>query len=577
MKFKRSLSTLMALGLTASFLAGCNVGGNTVKYDPNRTQLFVGVVDGGIGDEWCYAFKARFEEAYKEVSYEEGKTGVEVIIDKSKSVGGNSIGTSLDTLPYEVYFTEVVYYRDLVANNALADITDIVTGNLSAYGESESIENKLTENYADYLSVNEKYYALPYYEDTYACYYDKDMFKKYSFYLAANTEDDTYPAAYELVDGEKYFEFTDGSVELSAGADGVKATEDDGLPATVEQFLALCSTMAENGVKPITFSGSSSYYITRWLKALSVSLMGEERARMQYNFNGVNDSIVESVNADGTVTLMEPQTITNENGYLTYYDAGRYYALKLWEELVNNDYLYSKTKGTYSHLQAQQDFILGSYKSVPNSVQKIGMLIDGSWWENESKTFFGSMVNQGYGKDAARDKRNFGVMPMPKLNDAQIGDDAMLVNTNLPLAFISSDVEGKQLELAKAFLQFCYTDESLREFTRIVNMPISVEYELTTDDKNQMTTYGKSLVQLTAEKTKIYPYSSNSVYTNNTSAFSVDAGWDTIVKGTKYPSVKNYFYNDTISSSLRTAKTYFDGFKVNYSAEQWRNAYSANF
>lgn len=573
MKLKQMIASVLALTATAGCLAGCG-GGDVVTYDETKTQLFVGVIDGGVGSQWCENAKIRFEKSQEGISYEEGKSGVEVIIDKTKSIGGNQIGTSLSTLPYEVYFTEVVYYRDLVAAGSLADISDIVTETLTAYEENKTIESKMNPDMKDYLKVNGSYYGVPYYEDTYSCYYDKDMFKKYSFYFAANTDEESYPAAYTVEDGVKYFEFTDGSMELSAGVDGVKGTMDDGLPATVEQFLALCSTMSDNGIKPLTWI---PLYVNKFIRGLSASFMGSERAKMQFNFSGTNDSIVESINDDGTVNLMSPQTISSENGYLVYRDAGRYYALKLWEELVKGDYFYSATKGTYSHLQAQQDFILGSYKSVPNSVQKIGMIIEGSWWENESATFYDQMVSEGYGEEAARENRNFGVMPMPKLTDADVGERTMVADTNLSMAFISSSVSGKQLELAKKFLQFCYTDESLRAFTEEVNMPIGLNYEFSKEDKAKLSSYGRDLFDLSRTSSKIYCYSTNPIYLNNTTSFSVESGWDTLIDGTKYLSVPGFFYNSSIAANKRTAKTYFEGIIKNYSQEAWVSSYSKDF
>ena len=62
------------------FAAACDgrTGGknSAEKIDATKTQLYVGTYDGAYGDEWLYAVKTRFEEKYKDVSFESGKTGV---------------------------------------------------------------------------------------------------------------------------------------------------------------------------------------------------------------------------------------------------------------------------------------------------------------------------------------------------------------------------------------------------------------------------------------------------------------------------------------------------------------------
>ena len=52
------------------------------KINKDKTQLHVHNFDGGVGTEWLEKDIARFEEKYKNTSFEEGKTGVQIVPGK---------------------------------------------------------------------------------------------------------------------------------------------------------------------------------------------------------------------------------------------------------------------------------------------------------------------------------------------------------------------------------------------------------------------------------------------------------------------------------------------------------------
>lgn len=59
-------------------LAAC---GDGKKTDKNKSQIYVGVFNAGIGYTWLEELAERFETAYADTSFEDGKTGVQVFID----------------------------------------------------------------------------------------------------------------------------------------------------------------------------------------------------------------------------------------------------------------------------------------------------------------------------------------------------------------------------------------------------------------------------------------------------------------------------------------------------------------
>lgn len=132
MKLKKILAAALAATMTVSLLAGCGAK-RTNEVDANRTTLYVGNFNGGIGDEWLKNAITKFEEKYKDTSFEEGKTGVQVLIgDNNKTtMVGPELEKIISTSQNEVFFTESVYYYDWISKGLIADITDAVTNPLS--------------------------------------------------------------------------------------------------------------------------------------------------------------------------------------------------------------------------------------------------------------------------------------------------------------------------------------------------------------------------------------------------------------------------------------------------------------
>ena len=82
-KFKKLLCGFVAASMIAGVCTMTACGGGTVG-DPTKTQLWVFNYDGGWGRSWLDSIKTDFEEKYADVSFEEGKTGVQVQVFADK-------------------------------------------------------------------------------------------------------------------------------------------------------------------------------------------------------------------------------------------------------------------------------------------------------------------------------------------------------------------------------------------------------------------------------------------------------------------------------------------------------------
>jgi hypothetical protein len=523
----------------------------------DATQLFVGNLLGGYGEGWLRSAKAKFEKEFEDYSFEPNKKGVQVIIDSHRhTYKGDVLASKITGLKQEVFFTESVQYYEFVNQNRLADISDIVKEELTNYGESRSIEDKLSTQQKDFLTAKDgKYYALPFYEAYSGINYDIDLFVEKRFYFSAQNNN-----------GNNGFIMSNDE-KKSNGPDGISGTYDDGLPATYDEFLKLLDYMANKGVTPLIWTGQYQEYVNKFAAALAVDADGFDNSYMSYSFDGSLSTIVDSIDAKGVVSYKPKTNINLDNGYLTFQTSGRYYALKLIDSIVKNSKFYSNNafNNSISHIGAQETFLYSKYFS--NS--PIAMLIEGSYWENEATGIFNDMMSQGLGDEASKYNRNFGFMPYPKPTSSQVGEPITLLDFNYSMAFINGNVNETKLAVAKAFLQFIHTDKLLADFTIQTNTPKPYDYSITDDQKGQLSTYGKSLIYLHENGQVLYPYHYNRVYVQDPGNLNTTQTFQGSINGTPYnlPSLALKENRDV------DATNYFWSIANKYNKKWWDDSY----
>lgn len=594
MKKFAKLLLLVVLALVMSMSVACRGGvtndpnnpnspgggdtGITEEVDYSRTQLYVSNFNGGYGDEWLYKLKARFEEFYKETTFEEGKKGVQVLIDNAKS-NGAAIATQIAGSRNEVFFSESVYYYDMVNPGLVADITDIVTSSLEDYGEEGTIEAKLNDQQKDYYGVKRdgdtkpKYYGLPHYSAFNGIMYDVDFFDEKGFYFVADPNLDANENKYNtwLENGNNGIMVgKNDPTPKSNGPDGKPDTDDDGLPATYDEFFVLCQYMADGGVTPVVWTGQhQKTYNDKTLQALAVDYEGPEQMMLNFNFNDTAKNLVQSINSDGTVVKKAPTPITAATGYELYSSAGRYYALSFFERLVSNREFYHSDcyNTTASHLQAQKDFLWSRPMAAVNQQEPVAMLMEGIWWENEAKDAFATA--ETYGEQYGRYKRRIGFMPLPKATKGEVGDGFTVMDTHYSLGFINANCEPVKLDIAKKFLKFAYTDQSLVEFTVTTNTPKALNYEVPDLEKAKMSYFGRSVLDIKEKANIVYPYSNNPTYLNHQSELNYSENFIAKV-GTEEYNNAGSILRSTVSNHL-TAEQFFNGIINRMTQSKWVN------
>lgn len=539
-------------------------GGNREQADAGKTQIWVYSYDGGYGNEWLTAAKRRYEAARADVEYEPGKKGVQIMIDADKTSLSTLIATLRDDRN-EIFFHENGLYSEYVADGLLADISAVYEDDLSEYGDpaGTTLKDKLTEAQLDYYGRQggggsdgeTHYYALPYYSGYSGFVYDVDMFDEYGYYFRG-----------DLTGGESLqekFIGPDGRNKgKSLGPDGEPDTADDGLPATYDEFYTLCDYITQiSGQIPLIWSGRHyPDYFQHILHGLFADADGYEQASLLYTLDGMATNLG-TVTDDGVFTRdSSPTRIDVTNGYEMARSEGLYHALDFIHELVSHSewQSYVCTNSGFSNENTQQTYLWSRYQGADeDSGRRIAMMLEGIWWEEEARNVFDNMAHGAPGEEYSRENRRFAFMPYPKY-DASASKDSTLLDFHRSLCFVNGNVSAAKMPLIIDFLKFLHTDESLNEFTSIVNAPLSYKYEMTEENLAKMTNYGKSVLDLVSRSQIVYPLGMNSVIVNNESGYFGNI-YDSEMSGQARQDYAARFFYDYGDKSKAAVKKYFDG------------------
>lgn len=569
---KKMTSITLAVVLVAGSLVGCggttappDGSGEEVEIDDNKTLLTVAIHDGGLNGPWIEESARRFEKKFADTSFEEGKKGVQVTILANTNYIGAAV---LETLKYEsadVWFTTAVDFNEHVNKGNFLDISDIVTEKLTEYGEDKSIADKIDDDLRSYLNMGTEdaplYYALPFCDGIDGLTYDKDLFAERNLYFKSSGT--------EVGDAADNLGFVSSKKDKkSTGVDGKYGTYDDGLPATYAQFLSLIEKMKENDITPFIYAGANAIgYPRRTMASFWAQAEGPERYSLNYSHDGIADNLVKmDANgkimraADGSLQL-ETLQITQDNAYELQRSVNKYYVLELFNTILQDKKNYSDS--TFIHTDAQANFIKGKNSDYTT----YGMLFDGCWWMNESRDAFDALATR-YGDDYKAENRNFGFMPLPVPTSEYVGRQSTCFDETSSMAFIRSTTEIP--DCAKAFLQFTSTDEELRAFTSSMQNTRSLNFEVTPEYKETLTSFGKDMVELKQSAKVIYLNSKSNLFVKNYSVFSCDEwSFTTVLDKSTYNNPWQLWLNYPDRFSV---DEYFEGMRQYY-LTKWPTLY----
>lgn len=574
-KITRLIAMLCVLVGISNVATACS--GGKKERDETKTYLTVYNYDGGVGTEWLYETAERFEELYANKELEEGKKGVKVEITPGKDNLSTIAGSS-----YNVFFTEQFAFNDFIAQGQLLDISDMAKEPFTKLGltETGNVYDKIPKETRDALMAQDgNLYALPHYEVYTGVSYDRDLFDEKSLFIQ------------QRANGQTTTKFCkSNNANISVGPDGVKGTYDDGLPSSYEEFYDLVQQMLKVKVTPFIYTGQHATYINHIVTGIWATYTGADEFRLNVTFDSnaredgvpITTEIITDWNTNGT-PVTERTEITMATGYKTLSQAGRYYALEFLRTLMGSGpkgemwagdgNVFSDLVATSSHLDAQMHYIFSNLDSFYE--QPIAMLIEGSYWYNEAKSSLNSSVSQ-FG-DEAKD-RDFSFMPLPVQKEGQVtegnGKKNTLLDANVSFAFINANVADKPVicQLAKDFLQFCYSNQELVEFTSTTSVFKGVNYNVDSSVFANSSKFAQHMFEIRSNSDVIRPYADNKIYMNAQSMFNyagTGGSWASTVNGAPYKFPREAFRNGV------SAKDYFLGMQI--SQEKWNASYGKYF
>ena len=575
---KKTVAKILSVFLALALLVGVGCGG-TSKDDGTKIVLNVEYFDGGFGSEWLEIAAKEFEELYADYTVGD-KKGVIVELDGSRQTGQN-VYDAYSLMNNEIFFTEqVLNYYDFVNKDYLLDLSDVLTEVIPEQGHS--IESVMDEELKKFYGVKEgeetHYYAVPMSSSFCGLIYDEEFFynnglfltREYdgaeqgtiinpgSAYIIGNiktADSNGEYAALVTENGETYYKTQPDengkTYYLSEGPDGEYGTYDDGQPRTYEEFFRLCHYMKTyKNTYPFIMMGDGAGYIDWFLDQLFADYEGKNEALKNFTFEGSAENLID-VDDSGNITELPDVALNSEekgdNAMITK-SAGRYYALKFYENMVKGGagtWLHPDWNKNSSQFDAQLDFML----SIKTGETKAAFLIDGVWWEEESKTNFKNLENY-YGEKYKKENRHFKLFSLPKASIDQVGDERVIMDTGYYAAFILSSIAEEKVEIAKKFIQYCFTDAKNKEYTMITGVPRGFEYDLSQEEYESMSSFGQGIwdVVKSGNATIMYPQSTSKYYLDRVRALQPGMYFYTKVDGMAYDNIQEVIEEKNISA-----------------------------
>jgi len=563
-KSNKFLSALccVILALPMFAVTGCFFNSG-VRIDHTRTQLYIAYFDGAAGREWLDAVIEAFEYEHMDVSFQEGRTGVQVIVHYGKERWtGDLFYDSISSGQQDVFFTQYVSVAHAALNGFIMDITDMVREpfdyvDLGDGYHKYSISDKIQcENQRRFYQVNidgeNRYFGLESFTAINGIIYDVDLFHANNLFFR---EGDTVP------NGNL------DSTNLQTGPTGNTDSNafDRGLPQTWNQFVVLMDTMRARGIIPFTWSGMWTYQRAYLFNAIWASYEGYNDYMMNATLSGTAQFDSHRYSAG--------DVITEENAWRLATQYGKLATVSAMHDIVSNAGNFSPNafRTTSTHIDAQMEFLRSR---IPGGNRTpIAMLVESSYWENEANAIFDEIV-VFHGQAWSRENRRFGHLPIPRFIDSytscgfRIPDQQ---NTELTLGgdgmnqiFISNN--ARQPELAKRFVQFTFRNDMISLFTGTSGITRTHKHVLLPEHYAMLSYYQRSVYELfrNSRVTNAFYNTSQLMSESLTNYFNF---WEGSIR------IGNQVFTEPMNSFRQnrnlTARQWWESYGANYTEENW--------
>ena len=496
---KRIAALTLALILCAGCFAACGNGNKPQGSGDAKKDIEIAYWNAGLGDQWLKDVIAAFNAKHPEYYVYYTASASAATINSTLELSGNTV---------DLYFT-----------SERADASDFIPLddmlNATAPGDSKPLIEKFNMNYLkNAQAADGHYYQLTYGGGVVGIVYNKTLFQQ-----AGITE----------------------------------------LPRTTNELAIVCDKLYSAGISPICHFAPEGYY-----GYLSDALI------YQYDREGYTETFYSCTDANGVSPSKEVFTTKD----------GRYEVLKAYEKILTYDYV-MEGSNSIDHVTAQTMFLNNS----------AAMMVNGSWIANEMASVEGSMENFAMMRtpvlsaitdklttvksDAqlrkvitAIDEVHDGVKQLSdyQSNEGYSVDGVEVSKEDWDYIYtarftVASNFSGENacipsysenIEGAKAFLSFLYSDEGYRVYAKALKNPMPMTLsdgsQLDMSDWNAFQTSQVALLEeavampcyYVASRHNIFrvggatkfadvPYVSRLCASNKADRKTADAIWDEII------------------------------------------------
>ncbi|MGN1052278.1 MAG: hypothetical protein ACI4SH_02675, partial [Candidatus Scatosoma sp.] len=284
----------------------------------------------------------------------------------------------------------------------------------------------------------------------------------------------------------------------------------EGMPGTMEEFYSILDQL-QGYYSGWTAGSGIAHYLSCFENAIRAKVDGIEKFKDMAFF--LNDSEGYDFNGNGTIEadekiFFDSSNSKSSNAYLATktsgYKAAIEFTMKMnWRDGSNTYYDSETFKKDFRQLQ--KDFVM-SKKSTKR--QRIAMIYEGEWWENEVQATFrqmgGEYEGDGYGK------RDFRMMPCPAVTDSDEESQYLLSSKQTSVVFVNpNSVKAGSVKekLTEMVLQYVFSRHGLATLntTTSITMP-AYKYTLTDEEYNSLTKFGQWMYKLNYRYNDQYRY-----------------------------------------------------------------------
>lgn len=563
---------LSAIACAALGTVGCSH--QESKIDTSKTQLYVQLYTNNLSlyPTAYYGAKTDFEERYKDVSFEEGKKGVEVVYHMNDLINPDTFNDGID----EVYWNTTRNPLELNKRGLLMDISelyskplnyDFVTQKTNDNDTTDTLENLMRANRKETVKGNDgKYYGVPCVSDYYGLVYDIDLFNEKNYWFAENGTDFV----------------TSATDKKSAGPDGEFGTYDDGCPATFDDFYKLCTKIAADGYYPMTWSQQTDSYVADLQMSMGANESGIEEYQLNYNFDGTAKTLLKMEGGKiakddaGNPIIDSELKIVPQNGYELKRQKCNLTSLQFIKHIIENNWMNPDTENNaFSYKDAQEQFLLGKrYKELGVTNRKrAAMIVEGSWWVSEASGTFAAMEEK-FGEADSKKNRNFGMLPLPKSTQDKVGEPWTLLERATGDGFVTKQIADFKKPLALSFLQSLYTHKSMLRFAKDAGAILPVKFTLSDEEYNSLDGWGKRAYDLQTNAQFAMQHAKGIMFETHPSYLWYSGMlWKATVNGEKYTFPSEAFVNHPEIS----AEDYFEGLSAFWTQEKWNAVFKGTW